>query len=131
MSAVQEPNLLDILQFFENKNYEYTLYQTLEREILTRFPVEQIRVQQSQITFWGRPPFAIVSLRRVKGAPKHSILVTFGLEYRLVSPRIAVAVEPYPNRWTHHVPIGDPGQIDDELMAWIGEAYRFSESKRR
>lgn len=123
--------MFDILHFFENKEPEYRLYQALEREICTRFPVEQIRVQKSQIAFWGRHPFAIVSLRRVKGAPKHSILVTFGLEYRLESSRIAVAVEPYPNRWTHHVPLGEASEIDAEMMAWIDAAYRFSESKRR
>ena len=56
--------------------------------------------------------------------------MTFGLPIRLDSPRIAVAVEPYPSRWTHHVLISDEGQLDGELMGWIQSSWDFSESKR-
>ena len=57
-------------------------------------------------------------------------MVTIGLSYPLNSPRVAVAVEPYPNRWTHHILIAEEGQIDDELLGWLREAYTFAESKR-
>lgn len=33
-------------------------------------------------------------------------------------------------RWTHHVLISDPSQIDKELMGWIEEASLFSDGKR-
>lgn len=66
----------------------------------------------------------------MKGWPEHGIIVSFGLFYRLESPRIAVAVEPYPNRWTHHVVVSDEHELDAELMSWISDAYAFSESKR-
>lgn len=56
---------------------------------------------------------------------------TFGLAYRKESPRIAIATEPYPHRWTHHVLVERPGDIDDELMDWIGESRAFSLAKRR
>ena len=46
------------------------------------------------------------------------------------SPRIAAAVEPYPCRWTHHVLIASPAEIDGELMAWVREAAAFSAGKR-
>ena len=46
------------------------------------------------------------------------------------SPRVAVAVEPYPNRWTHHVLISKAEQIDGELLGWLREAHTFAESKR-
>ena len=49
---------------------------------------------------------------------------------RVEDPRIAVAVEPYPNRWTHHVLISESGQIDAQLMAWLEEARTFARSKR-
>lgn len=45
------------------------------------------------------------------------------------SPRVAVAVEPYPNRWTHHVVVSSPQQLDDTLFAWIEEAYQFAQTK--
>lgn len=56
-------------------------------------------------------------------------MVTFGLEHRVDSSRIAVATEPYPNRWTHHLLLTDPAQIDTELLDWLQEAYWFSEQK--
>ena len=40
-----------------------------------------------------------------------------------------MAVEPYPNRWTHHVLIGTVEEIDDELLSWIEEAAAFAQSK--
>ena len=56
--------------------------------------------------------------------------VTFGLGYRKESPRIDVATEPYPGRWTHHVMVGSAEEIDEELLGWIQEAAAFSASKR-
>ena len=69
-------------------------------------------------------------MRRKKDWPKTCILVTFGLFRRVEDPRIAVAVEPYPDRWTHHVVFSDPAQADSQLMAWLEEAYTCAMSKR-
>ena len=46
------------------------------------------------------------------------------------SPRVAAASEPYPGRWTHHILVTEAGQIDEELMGWLREAWDFAESKR-
>lgn len=54
--------------------------------------------------------------------------MTFWLGYRLESPRIAV--EPYPGRFTHHVLVSGPGEVDDELMGWVEETAVFSAGKR-
>ena len=91
----------------------------------------RIRVQKTQVTFSNRYNFACASLpiRRKRDWPAHCLMVTFGLAHRVDSPRIAVAVEPYPNRWTHHVLVEREADIDGELMAWVREAYDFSLSK--
>lgn len=68
--------------------------------------------------------------RRRRGWPRHCLMVTFGLAHRLDAPRIAVATEPYPDRWTHHVLVEHADEIDDELTAWLREAHAFSLSKR-
>ena len=57
--------------------------------------------------------------------------VTFGLGYRKESPRIDVAAEPYPGRWTHHVMVGSIDDIDGELLSWITEAAEFALQKGR
>ena len=69
-------------------------------------------------------------MRRKKSWPEHCIVVTIGLSNQLESPRVAVAVEPYPGRWTHHVLVSEEAQIDDELLGWLREAWEFAESKR-
>ena len=79
-----------------------------------------------------RHGFAFVSrlaVRRKAERPPVWITVSFGLRRRLPSPRIDGAVEPYPERWTHHVMIGDPSEIDGELMDWIEEAAAFAAMK--
>lgn len=122
----------DMLRYFEGHPEELTLYEALFARMSAVVPEASVKVQKSQISFYGRHLFAAASLpvRRKKDWPERCILVTFGLSHRLDHPRIAVATEPYPGRWTHHVVVSQPEQIDGELLGWIEEAYRFSESKR-
>lgn len=122
----------DLLFFFDGKPRELALYQHLETQMELLFPEASVKVQKSQISFYGRHLFAAASLplRRRKTWPEECILVTFGLGYRLNSPRIAAAAEPYPGRWTHHVVVSQEEQVDGELLDWIREAYAFSQSKR-
>ena len=121
----------DVLFFFDGKPTELALYQALERAMAARFPEASVKVQKSQISFYHRHLFAAASLplRRRKELPKECLLVTFGLSRRLSSPRIAVAVEPYPNRWTHHVVVAREEEIDGELLDWLAEAYDFAAAK--
>lgn len=37
-----------------------------------------------------------------------------------------MAVEPYPGRWTHHILIDAPDQIDAQLLAWLQAAHAFA-----
>ena len=122
----------DILFFFDGKPLELSQYETLFRRMETEFPDATVKVQKSQISFYGRHLFGSASLpvRRKKSWPEHCIVVTIGLSHQLDSPRVAVAVEPYPGRWTHHVLISAEEQIDGELLDWLREAYEFAESKR-
>ena len=122
----------DVLFFFDGKPLELALYETLFRHLDAEFPDASVRVQKSQISFYGRHLFGAASLpvRRKKSWPEHCIVVTIGLSHRLDSPRVAVATGPYPGRWTHHILISDEIQIDGELLDWLREAWEFAESKR-
>ena len=121
----------DVLFFFQGRPLELSLYQLLFRRMEERFPRASVRVQKSQISFYGRHLFGAASLpvRRKRDWPRECLVVTFGLDHRLDSPRVAVATEPYPGRWTHHVLVWEEGQIDGELMGWLREAYDFAERK--
>lgn len=123
----------DVLLFFSGHMPALPIYEALERRLLAGFPNTKILVQKTQITFKNRRVFACASFlpaKRKAERPEPYLTVTFGLDHPVYDKRVAFAVEAQPDRWTHHVLVGGPGEIDDELMAWIGEAYVFSEGKR-
>ena len=123
----------DILFFFNDYMDAFHLYERLEGLILKQIPNVRIKVSKTQISFSNKRGFAFVSFspcRKAKERPDVWMTVTFGLSYRKDSPRIDVATEPYPNRWTHHIMVGSEEEIDDELMGWIRESAEFSASKR-
>lgn len=119
----------DTLFFFAGRPSSLTVYRALFRHLEDIFPEASVKVQKSQISFYGSRLFAMVSLPRRKR--EDGITVSFGLGRRVESSRIAVAVEPYPSRWTHHVSVSREEEIDKELLGWLREAWEFSEAKGR
>ena len=115
----------DELFFFNSKPEALPLYAAFAARMRSAFPNATVEVKKTQITFRERYGFAFVSLRKMKGCPEVFIIVSFGLSHRLDSLRIHVAVEPYPNRWTHHVIVSQVEEIDDELIGWLTEAHDF------
>lgn len=122
----------DTWLFFNTHVNALPIFEALEEQIRAQIPDVKMKIQKSQITFANRRVFACVSFLPVRKAPhrpKTFLTVTFGLSYRKESPRIDAATEPYPNRWTHHVTVGSPEEIDEELLGWIREAAEFSAVK--
>lgn len=121
-----------LLRFFDQMPEALPLYQKFEREVPSRVEDVRIKVQKTQITYSNRHVFACVSfakVRKAKERPPVYIVVTFGLAYKKESPRIDIATEPYPNRWTHHVLVSREEEIDGELLGWVEEAAAFSAAK--
>ena len=125
MDPTQEIAAMD---FFQGHPAEFALYRALMDALEPRYDDLHIKVQKTQITLTNRRVFACASLPRKKcdGQPP---LATVGLGYRLDSPRVWMAVEPYPGRRTHHILVRTPEEIDGELLAWIDEAYAFANAK--
>ena len=40
-------------------------------------------------------------------------------------------IRPYPGRWTTHLVISDPSDLDAEMYGWIDQAYEFANPKQR
>ena len=96
-------------------------------------PDVRVEVKRTQISFKNRHLFAAASftpVRRRAERPAAFLTVTFGLPYQETSPRIDVAVEVYPRRWTHHVTLGSADEVDPQLLGWICEAAAFAAGKR-
>ena len=117
-------------EFFAGHPQELCAYRALEEAVRARIPDMTVRVMKSCVAFDDGRPFCYVSRQRCGGRKGAYILVSFGLDAPIADSRIAAAVEPYPNRWTHHVPVGDPEEVDAQLLAWIYWAHAFSKRKR-
>ena len=123
----------DELFLFNKKTAALPLYDAFARRLLAEIDNVTVKVRKTQISFSNKYNFAFVSLmpvRKAKERPETWITLTFGLRYKIESPRIDAATEPSPNRWTHHMLVSSVDEIDDELMGWIKEAAAFSASKR-
>ena len=122
----------DVRMFFDPHPAALQLDEALAGEMAARFPETRVRVQKTQITVSNRRVFACVSFLRVKRKaelPGSWFILSLGLPYALESPRVAAKVEPYPGRWTTHIVLSDPSELDAELLAWVEQAYAFAESK--
>ena len=122
----------DTLMFFDGHLYALELYRRFEELLYGMFPHVNRRVRKTQITFANRHVFACVSFAKVKRRaelPEGYMVVTLGLPAPLESDRVAVKTEPYPGRWTHHIVISNPEELDEELVSWIGQAYAFADAK--
>lgn len=120
-----------LLAFFDGAPEEFSLGCALLEGILAACPGSAAVVQKTQITLKGRHVFAALSLpRRSRDRKDHKLTLTLGLARRLDSPRVDIATEPYPGRWTHHLLVSTPEDLDGQLLAWLQEAYAFAQSKR-
>lgn len=119
----------DVLFFFDGRPEELALYQALAERMDTAFPEASVKVQKSQISFYGSHLFAMVS--HPKRKRDAGIVLTFGLGRRESSPRVWMAVEPYPGRWTHHVMVTAAEELDAELLGWLRQAWDFNQAKGR
>ncbi len=121
------------LLFFDQHPGALPLYEAFVKRVLAEVDGVEIRVKKTQISFANRRNFACVSflpVRRAQDRPKDYLVITFSLESPVSSPRIDVVTEPYPQRWTHHVLIAKPEEIDGELLEWVRQAASFSARKR-
>ena len=123
---------LDTLRFFDGYRSAWPIYEAFAEKLYEEFPDTRKRVQKTQITFFHRHVFACVSFARVKRKaelPTRYMVITLGLPAPLDSERIVVKTEPYPGRWTHHIVVSTPEELDEELFSWIKNAYTFADAK--
>ncbi|MFE5308474.1 DUF5655 domain-containing protein [Isoptericola sp. NPDC056605] len=83
------------------------------------------RTTRTQVAFRRRRGFAFVwppwvGVRDHVDAPA---VVTFVLPREDRSPRVTQVVHPTSRAWTHHVEVHDAAELDDEVVAWVREAY--------
>ena len=122
----------DLLAFFSQQPQALPLCEAFLQKLQAQHPETHTRVQKTQITFSNRHVFACLSLARVRKKallPDPYLVLTLGLPAPLASPQAEIKTEPYPGRWTHHILLSAPDDLDPELMGWVAEAYAFAQEK--
>ena len=120
----------EILTLFGSTSGGMELYTALETTILERYPGTEIRPRRTQVGFFDGCGFAWAwPARKKRDRDAGRIGLTLGLGAPVTSARIAEAVEPYPGRWTHHLLLSSPAEIDAELLGWLDEAHSFAASR--
>jgi hypothetical protein len=117
-----------VAAFFDREPEVLPIFNALSKAIIQRHPGTQVLVQKSQVSFRDPRPFCAAWLpirRDIKRRPDHYLVVSFGLDREIVHPRLVDTVEPYPGRWTHHVILATPADIDRDLMDWIDLAHAW------
>ena len=132
--------------YFTGSEWALPLFEAARQAILEAAgPGGSMTVQKTQIAFRIGPPggcrplqFAFLwlprdgrRLPRAEGRPQRYLALTFGLGRREENPRIAAASEPYPGRFTHHMSLGAPSDLDETVRGWLREADAFAVEKQR
>ena len=120
-----------IAKLFANAPACSVLFHTLHRYILDTYPDASYKTGRTQVSYYNKHGFAYLwpPLRKIKGRPDVYIVLSFGLDRKIEDSRITEVVEPYPERWTHHVLISRLEDFDLTVKDWLGEAYRFAQNK--
>lgn len=113
-------------EFFAGREESRLIFEAV-REAVTQAGPADLRVTKSQVAFRHRVGFASVWLPAMY-LPKSDVplVLTVGLRRHDTSSRWKQVVEPAPGRFTHHLELREPSDIDDEVRGWLREAWADS-----
>ncbi len=129
---MKTPGNWTIEGLFQGRPEALKLFDAVRRYIESIGPVT-VEAMKTQVSFGAKNKFAWVWLPQLwtRMRPENSITLTFVAGRHINHDRIAKAVEPRPGRWTHHVIIEDESDIDEDVRAWLHEAYALGQGKKR
>ena len=109
--------------FFAGQEESRIIFEAL-RSKLDAVGKAELRVTKSQVAFRRRRAFAWAwmpgTYLRGRNAP---LVLTISLRRKDPSTRWKEIVEPTPGRFTHHLELRSPTDIDDEVRSWLQEAF--------
>ena len=110
-------------EFFAGQEDSRQIFDTLRRSVEAQ-GLAQVRVTKSQVAFRRRRAFAWAWMPGAYLRGKHAPLVlTLSLPRQDASPRWKQVVEPAAGRFTHHLELYSTADVDDEVRAWLAEAW--------
>ena len=95
---------------------------TVERAVSTLGDVT-VRVTRSQVAFRRQRGFASVWRPGQYVGSDVPAVLSIALPRPVDSPRFKEVVQPAATVWMHHLELHDATQVDDQVRAWLREAY--------
>jgi hypothetical protein len=97
---------------------------TVVSERLDEFGPFGVRVTKTQVAFRRRVGFAYLWLPgRHLRHPDPEVVLSIALGRKDGSSRWKQVAHPSPKHWMHHLELHDVSDLDDEVTAWLREAY--------
>jgi len=87
----------------------------------------EVKVSATQVAFRRRRGFAYVWTPPGRNPATSPAILSIAYTHRIVSDRFREVVQPRPNIWQHHLWVDDPGDLDEEVFAWLEAAYDDAE----
>jgi hypothetical protein len=109
-------------ELFNGRPLGYQLYQAAADAIQQLGDVEQ-RATKSQVAFRARRGFAFVWRPGQYVSSGVPAVLSIALPRRLQSPRVKSVVHVSDLVWMHHLELSAVEDIDDEVVAWLTEAF--------
>jgi len=122
--------MIDYADFFGYDPVCCAIFDAFADAMRKLYPNAEILRQKTALSFRDPRPFVYVSHGRGgrrRSEPKH-ITLSFALDMPVPDERIRYCVQVTPHRYTHHVELRSPEEIDDQLLLWIDMAHML---KRR
>jgi hypothetical protein len=85
--------------------------------------VSDVRVTKSQVAFRRGRGFAYVWRPGQYVNSEVPAVLSIALPREISSDRIKSVAHPSSKVWMHHIELSEVSQIDDEVCAWLAEAY--------
>lgn len=87
----------------------------------------EVRITRSQVAFGRRRRFAYIwTPSRWLYRPPDTVVLSIALGRELRSPRFEHVVERAPGRWMHHLEVRSVDEVDDEVGAWLADAWTWA-----
>lgn len=103
--------------FFAGREAQRALYRAFRAFVERCGPIE-VNINKTRISFQARARFASVNRVTRDGLACH-----LWLKRRIESPRFTRIEHLPPGDYVHNFKLTDSSQLDEEMAAWIAEAY--------
>ncbi len=113
---------LDPKQFFAGAPVGWQVFQALAAAV-DLMGEHEVRTGHSQVSFRRRKTFLLLWRPGQYVRSDVPVVVSIPLGHRLASRRFKEVTQVGAHAWMHHLEVRRVEEVDDEVLAWVGQAY--------